>query len=93
MFDFTLDRNEDLPDFDFTFLRRPDGHEVGGIFGVPSGAGSAWSTTFEVTDTDATVDQVIVAGGQADDPYDIVYGRFAQIRDPFGVEFTVVARP
>jgi len=30
VFDFTLDRNEDLPDLDFTFLRRPDGHEVAG---------------------------------------------------------------
>ena len=34
VFDFTLDRNEDLPDVDFTFLRRPDGHEVGGIMGA-----------------------------------------------------------
>ena len=42
VFDFTLDRNEDLPDFDFTFLRRPDGHEVAGVMGMP-GATSAWS--------------------------------------------------
>ncbi|MBY8852512.1 hypothetical protein K7G98_31465, partial [Saccharothrix sp. MB29] len=27
VFDFTLDGNDDLPDWDFTFLRRPDGHE------------------------------------------------------------------
>lgn len=36
-FDFTLDGNDTLPpDFDFTFLRRPDGHEVGGVFGDPA---------------------------------------------------------
>ena len=34
VFDFTLDGNPDLPAFDFTFLRRPDGHEIGGIMGV-----------------------------------------------------------
>ena len=39
VFGFTLDGNPDLPDFDFTFLRRPDGHEIGGIMGVPSGVG------------------------------------------------------
>ena len=34
VFDFTLDGNPDLPDLDFTFLRRPDGHEIGGIMGI-----------------------------------------------------------
>jgi predicted enzyme related to lactoylglutathione lyase len=34
VFDFTLDVNQDLPGFDFTFLRRPDGHEIGGIMGI-----------------------------------------------------------
>ncbi len=92
VFGFTLDRNADLPDLDFTFLRRPDGHEVGGIFGVPAGSGSAWSTTFEVADTDETLRRVAAAGGSADDPYDMVYGRFAQVRDPFGTEFSLVAR-
>ena len=29
VFGFTLDGNDDLPDLDFTFLRRPDGHEMG----------------------------------------------------------------
>ena len=26
VFDFTLDGNDDMPEADFTFLRRPDGH-------------------------------------------------------------------
>ena len=37
--------NPDLPDLDFTFLRRPDGHENGGIMGVPDATSSSWATT------------------------------------------------
>ncbi|GAF47745.1 hypothetical protein RW1_044_00920 [Rhodococcus wratislaviensis NBRC 100605] len=39
VFDFTLDGNDDLPGVDFTFLRRPDGHEIGGIVGRPGHLG------------------------------------------------------
>jgi uncharacterized protein len=93
VFGFTLDANPDVPDFDFTFLRRPDGHEVGGIMGVPGVPGSAWSTTFEVADTDAAVAAVAAAGGRAGAPEDFVYGRMATVTDPFGAEFSVIARP
>ncbi len=93
VFDYTLDRNEDLPDFDFTFLRRPDGHEVAGIFGTPDAPSSRWSTTFEVTDTDAVAERAIAAGGTSGVPEDILYGRIATITDPFGTEFSVIARP
>ena len=93
VFDFTLDRNDDLPDFDFTFLRRPDGHEVAGIFGSPDAPVSRWSTTFEVADTDAVVERVIEAGGTSGPPEDMVYGRIATVTDPFGAEFSVIARP
>ena len=93
VFGFTLDRNEDLPDFDFTFLRRPDGHEIGGVMGVPGAPRSAWSTTFEVADADAVVERATAGGGSADAPQDFVYGRMATITDPFGAEFSVIARP
>jgi len=33
------------------------------------------------------------AGGSATDPEDFVYGRMATITDPFGTEFSVIARP
>jgi predicted enzyme related to lactoylglutathione lyase len=92
VFDFTLDGNPDLPEFDFTFLRRPDGHEVGGIMGVP-GAPSGWSTTFEVADTDAVLALAREHGGQPGEPEDFVYGRLAQVKDPFGAEFSVITRP
>jgi predicted enzyme related to lactoylglutathione lyase len=93
VFGFTLDGNPDLPEFDFTFLRRPDGHEIGGIMGLPHGSGTSWSTTFEVDDTDAALQRAVSAGGTAGEVQDMIYGRFAQITDPFGVEFSVIARP
>jgi uncharacterized protein len=88
VFGFTLDGNPDMPEFDFTFLRRPDGHEVGGIMGLP-GVPSAWNTTFEVADTDAT----LARAGSDGPPEDTPYGRSATLVDPFGVEYSVIARP
>ena len=92
VFDFTLDRNEDMPGFDFTFLRRPDGHEVGGIMGAP-GSTSAWSTTFEVAGTDEAVQRALDHGGTSDGATDFLYGRLATITDPFGAEFSIITRP
>ena len=93
VFDFTLDGNPDLPDFDFTFLRRPDGHEIGGVMGVAGAPSSGWSTLFEVADTDAAVERAAKAGGKPGTPEDFVYGRLATITDPFGTEFSVGSRP
>ena len=92
VFDFTLDRNEDMPDFDFTFLRRPDGHEIGGIMGAP-GSTSAWSTTFEVAGTDEAVQRALDNGGSSDGAQEFIYGRLATITDPFGAEFSIITRP
>jgi len=92
VFDFTLDRNEDMPGANFTFLRRPDGHEVGGIMGAP-GSVSAWSTTFEVAGTDEAVRRAIDTGGSSDGAKDFLYGRLATITDPFGAEFSIITRP
>ena len=93
VFDFTLDRNDDLPDFDFTFLRRADGHEIGGIFGDPSATASSWATTFEVADTDVVAQRAVAEGGTATEPSNMVYGRIATVTDPFGAEFSVITRP
>jgi predicted enzyme related to lactoylglutathione lyase len=93
VFDFTLDGNPDLPAVDFTFLRRPDGHEIGGIMGDPAAAASAWGTLFEVADTDEAVARAVAAGGRAGTPSDFIYGRIAEITDPFGTPFTIGARP
>lgn len=92
VFDLSSDGNPDLPDADFTFLRRPDGHEIGGIMVVP-GAPSAWGTLFEVADADEAVERARSGGGGAQDPVDMIYGRLAEITDPFGAPFTVGSRP
>jgi predicted enzyme related to lactoylglutathione lyase len=93
VFGFALEANADMPEADFTFLRRPDGHEVGGIFGNPAAARSTWSTVFEVADPDAVVARANAGGGKADEPHDMLYGRLATVTDPFGAEFSVIARP
>jgi uncharacterized protein len=93
LFDFTLDGNPTLPDFDFTFLRRRDGHQIGGIFGAPETPAAAWMTTFEVADADETVRRASDAGARTTTPEDSPYGRIATVTDPFGTEFTVINRP
>lgn len=93
LFDYTLDGNDDLPGFDFTFLRRPDGKEIGGIFGAPGAPSSAWATTFEVSDTDAVLARAAAAGGIAGEPEQSPYGRFATLHDPFGTELSIITRP
>ena len=93
VFDFTLDADPKTPDIDFTFLRRPDGHEIGGVLGDPAATSSRWGTLFLVNDTDATVAAANAAGGTTTAPIDMVYGRIATIKDPFGTEFTVGAAP
>lgn len=92
VFDYTLDLNEDMPGMDFTFLRRPDGHEIGGIFGAPAAPTSAWATTFEVADTEAVAHRATTSGGTSTTPEDIPYGRIATITDPSGNDFSVIAR-
>ena len=91
VFAFTLDGNADMPEADFTFLRRLDGHEVGGIFGNPAAPRSTWNTVFEVADTDEAVRRARDAGGKSDEASDMLYGRIASMSDPFGTEFDVCA--
>ncbi|MEV0083696.1 VOC family protein [Saccharopolyspora sp. NPDC050642] len=88
-FDYVLDGNPDMPGADFTFLRRPDGHEIGGIFGDPNAGKSHWATLFQVADADAAARRAVEAGGTAGEPFDMIYGRLARITDPFGAEFEV----
>ena len=87
VFGFTLDANENFPDF--MFLRRPDGHEIGGISGEPTAPRSRWNTMFEVADSDATAKAAIAAGGTATDPEDTIYARMSTITDPFGTQFVI----
>ncbi|WP_026454792.1 VOC family protein [Saccharomonospora iraqiensis] len=89
VFDYSLDGDPNMPDADSTFLRRPDGHEIGGIVGDPSAERPGWGTLFQVDDADETVRRVRDNGGTAADPFDMVYGRLAGVTDPFGATFQV----
>src|SRR4029453_14073667 len=90
VFDFTLDANQDLPGFDFTFLRRPDGHEIGGGMGAGEAPSSSWSTPSEVADTDAVLARAAEAGGSPGTAENFVYGRMATVTHPFGPEFPLI---
>jgi hypothetical protein len=92
VFGFTLDCNDDLPGMDFTFLRRPDAKQIGGILGSPEAASSAWGTTFEVGDTPAVAERAARAGGAAGAVEHSPYGRFTTLTDPFGTELSIIAR-
>ena len=72
-----------------TFLRRPDGHEVGGIVGDPEATASTWTTLFMVEDADAAARTAVEHGGRSSGAETTPYGRMAQITDPFGAEFSV----
>ncbi|AXG76947.1 VOC family protein [Streptomyces paludis] len=89
VFDYTLDGNDDLPGTDFTFLRRPDGHEIGGILGDPAAPAAAWGTLFAVADADAAAERAVAAGGAAGTPHDTFYARMVTLTDPFGTVFEV----
>ncbi|ONI79812.1 glyoxalase [Actinosynnema sp. ALI-1.44] len=94
VFDFTLDGNEEqLPGVDFTFLRRPDGHEIGGVLGTTESEVSYWETSFAVASADETMARVAAAGGTAGKLEDMPYARMGKAVDPFGNEFHVGSQP
>jgi predicted enzyme related to lactoylglutathione lyase len=93
VFGYTLDRNPDMPGFDFSFLRLPDGHEIGGIMGMPDVLTSVWNTTIEVADTDDVIRLAAAAGAECGEAQATPYGRMASFVDPFGAEVSVIARP
>ncbi|WP_033294222.1 VOC family protein [Amycolatopsis jejuensis] len=89
VFGFSLDGNDNLPGVDFTFLRRPDGHEIGGILGNPSATAPTWGTLFLSDDADAAAERATTKGGEVISAEDSPYGRMVTIRDPFGTELVL----
>ncbi|MFD3484225.1 VOC family protein [Streptomyces sp. NPDC058665] len=93
LFGFMLDGNDEVPELDFTFLRRPDGHEIGGIIGSPNVPTSAWGTLFAVSDADAVAERATASGGSSTEPEDTPYARMATVTDPAGAVFSVGKAP
>jgi predicted enzyme related to lactoylglutathione lyase len=76
---------------DYTALKRPDGHYVGGIQFDPTATDPAWVTYFDVADPDAAVRTAREHGGTVvSEPEDTPYGRIAVVRDPFGADLRLM---
>lgn len=71
-----------VPSPDFHLVPQPDGDDVSASFMV------------YVTDVDATVERAVAQGATVrEEPMDFVNGdRFASVRDPFGVRWSVTTR-
>ncbi|MEV5574275.1 VOC family protein [Spirillospora sp. NPDC052269] len=81
------------PDMEFYALARPDDAErpIGGIARDDDRELPQWVVYFQVADADQAVQRVKDGGGALKDgPWDTPYGRMADVRDPFGVEFRVI---
>lgn len=79
---------------DYTLLRRPDGHEIGGIHGAPDRATSSWLSYLQIEDLDWALRIARTSGGTVEgDSWISPYGRMAHVRDPFGAEFRLVRPP
>ncbi len=81
-------------DFDYLSLS-VQGRQVAAIHGVghglPRDRGAHWTTFFEVTDVEETVEHVRALGGHVlRAPYDSGHGRMATVSDPEGAAFNVV---
>jgi len=87
----------DTPEFRYTTLGEGE-NSLAGImdagFYLPEEVPNHWAVYFSVTDTDASVAQLTGLGGSVLQPAkDTPYGRVAQVADPTGAMFRVVALP
>ena len=85
----------DGPEFRYTTLRQGEDWLAGvmdasGI--LPEGVPSYWSVYFGAADTDAALARVVELGGSVVQPAeDTPYGRIAEVADPTGARFKLVA--
>jgi uncharacterized protein len=90
---------QDMSGEGFTYaMIMVDGHEVGGIGAYPEGTPTevpaAWSSYFQVTDTDAAVAKVTELGGSVVQPVrDSPYGRIGVVADNHGAVFSLITPP
>jgi predicted enzyme related to lactoylglutathione lyase len=75
-----------------------DGRTIGGIGAlpaeVPAEVPAHWRVYFAVDNCDDAVDHIVKLGGNVTrPPEDMPYGRWADVTDPQGAAFTVIATP
>ena len=83
----------DTEEFRYTTLGKDEDARAGimDAAGFLGGEPSRWQFYVQVADTDATVEQAVAAGGTLVQPVDdSPYGRLAVLRDPVGVQFSVM---
>jgi len=85
----------DTADFRYTVQRHGD-TQLAGILDasgfLPDGVPAHWKVYFGVDDTDATLAKLVELGGSVVRPAeDTPYGRIAEVTDPVGAQFKLVA--
>lgn len=87
----------DTPELRYTTLGQGDAQAAGIMDAasfLPEGVPAHWSIYFGVTDTDAALARVVELGGSIVRPAeDTPYGRMAQVADPTGAGFKLIAGP
>ncbi len=87
----------DAPEYRYTTLGQGEDQQAGIMDAsafLPEGVPAHWSVYFAVPDTDAAFKTVEALGGSVvQPPEDTPYGRLAQVADPTGARFKVVAGP
>jgi len=85
----------DTDEFRYTTLGKGDSAKAGIMDGssfLPDGSPAKWRVYFAVADADATAAQVTALGGTVlRAPEDTPYGRLAELADPTGATFAVMA--
>lgn len=93
VFEWDTHTMSDTDDFRYTTLGKDDEARAG-IMDAASFLGdepSRWQFYVEVADTDATVARAVELGGSVvHEPHDTPYGRLAVLRDPEGIQFSLM---
>ena len=77
----------------YTTFRTGD-RPLGGLGAAQPGLPTGWTTCFSVASTDETAAAVESSGGKlVAGPFDMEFGRYAVLEDPWGASFTVMQEP
>jgi hypothetical protein len=82
---------EEIPDAGGYTTFSTGGDPLGGLGGQQPGGPQGWQACFAVTSTEDAVAAVEANGGKViAPPFDIPFGRFAVVEDPWGASFDVI---
>lgn len=95
VFHWTTATMGDTPEFRYTVLQN-GAEQLAGVMDasafLPEGVPSHWSVYFAVDDADGTIEKIVQLGGSVIRPAeDTPYGRLAEVADPTGAHFKLLA--